>query len=101
VLLTVAAGFLYFASVVWLGLAATYHGDRGGWYPLHLLGSAAVGAAVATGFIKMKRWSVSLFAAFVVALQVGYFFTTLSNVEPLVWGILVLLAGLFAFDRMT
>ena len=97
----IAAGFLCFASLVWLGLALAYHGDRGAWYPAHLVASAVVGGVAAVGLLRMKRWAVILFAAFALALQIGYAFTTLSNFEPLVWSTLILVPCLFAWDRMT
>jgi hypothetical protein len=82
--LTALCGFLFLASAVWLFLAVSYGGDRGAWYPAHLVLQAGAAAAAAMGLWRMKRWGAVVFAATAAAVHLLYAFTGLLNLETLV-----------------
>jgi hypothetical protein len=100
-LLTAACLFLAFAALVWLFLGLIYSGERGPWYPLHLVVQAVLAGFAAWGMRSMKRWGVQLLALLAVAIQLLYLFTGLFNFETLIIYGLVLAPGVLHYADMT
>jgi hypothetical protein len=98
--LTAVCLFLVFASLVWVLLAAIYQGERGRWYPAHLVLQALAVAAAALGLWRMQKWGALLLAAVAALIHVLYFFTGLANLETFLLYAVAVGPAFYFYGRM-
>lgn len=98
--LTAVCVFLLFGSLAWLLLAAIYEGNRGKWYPAHLVLQALAIGAAAWGLWKMRKWGAVLLGVVAALIHVLYFFTGLANFETFLVYAATLGPALYFYRRM-
>ena len=92
--------FLAFAVFGWTLLAVIDPGNRGSWYPAHLVVQAMAAGGALVGLWRMQKWGVIVCGSLAALVHVLYLFIGLLNVETFFIYAITLGPALHFYRRM-